>query len=287
MKPKIGGLARGAAIAIALAALVAAHGSLLYSAWSHAVVSGTVVAGIAVLLVSLHAGLLGRSRVLEGAGGEEMHDHARRFVPAAGADWLLPFYDPIVRLFGREARVRGALLDAAQLDEATRILDLGCGTGSLVMMLKERHPAASVSAIDPDPNALAIARAKAERAHVHVDFERAFADALPYRDGTFDRVLSSLMLHHLTDAEKDSALREVFRVLSPGGTLHVLDFEETRGPGLHALASRLHGAHGGEHALHVPLSDRLRTAGFAQVVELETIRTLFGRVALHRAKRIT
>ena len=213
-----------------------------------------------------------------------MHAHAKRFIPAAGADWLLPLYDPFVRLLVREKRVRGALLDAAELGESSRVLDLGCGTGSLVVMLKRRHPSARVAAIDPDPKALARARAKAARAGAAVDFQQGFADALPYESGAFDRVLSSLMLHHLTDAEKDAALRETFRVLAPGGTLHVLDFTETRGGGLHALAHRLRGGHA-EHGHAASLPERMRAAGFREVAELARMRTLVGGLSLHRGSR--
>jgi ubiquinone/menaquinone biosynthesis C-methylase UbiE len=215
-----------------------------------------------------------------------MHTHARRFVPAAGVDWLLPLYDPMVRLLVREERVRGRLLEAAEIGEGARVLDLGCGTGSLVVMLKRRHPSARVSAIDPDPKALARARAKVERARAEVAFEQGFADALPYQDGAFDRVLSSLMLHHLTGSEKDEALRESFRVLAPGGTLHVLDFTESRRGGLHALAQRLHGGHSaGDDALGAGLAERMRAAGFVDVAELEQTRTLAGRISLHRGHR--
>jgi ubiquinone/menaquinone biosynthesis C-methylase UbiE len=215
-----------------------------------------------------------------------MHTHARRFVPAAGVDWLLPLYDPMVRLLVREEHVRGRLLEAAEIREGARVLDLGCGTGSLVVMLKRRHPSARVSAIDPDPKALARARAKVESAGVEVAFDQGFADALPYEDRAFDRVISSFMLHHLTGSEKDGALRESFRVLAPGGTLHVLDFTETRGGGFHALAQWLHGGHAaGDDALGTGLAERMRTADFADVAELEQTRTLAGRLSLHRGRR--
>lgn len=214
-----------------------------------------------------------------------MHTHARRFVPAAGVDWLLPLYDPMVRLLVREERVRGRLLEAAEIGEGARVLDLGCGTGSLVVMLKRRHPSARVAAIDPDPKALARARAKVERAGADVAFEQGFADALPYEDGAFERVVSSFMLHHLTGAEKDAALRESFRVLAPGGTLHVQDFTERHGAGLHALAQRLHGGSHAEDAIGSGLAERMRAAGFGDVAELEQIRTLAGSISLHRGRR--
>jgi ubiquinone/menaquinone biosynthesis C-methylase UbiE len=214
-----------------------------------------------------------------------MPTDAKRFIPAAGADWLLPLYDPMVRLLGSEKRVRGGLLDAAELRGEPRVLDLGCGTGSLVVLLKDRYPAARVAAIDPDPKALARARAKAERAGAAVDFRQGFADALPFESGAFDRVLSSLMLHHLTDGEKDAALRETFRVLARGGTLHVLDFAETHGGGFHALAHRLRGGAHGADAVHTSLADRMRGAGFADVSELRRMRTLLGSLSLHRGRR--
>jgi ubiquinone/menaquinone biosynthesis C-methylase UbiE len=213
-----------------------------------------------------------------------MHAHAKRFVPAAGVDWLLPLYDPFVRLLVREKRVRGRLLEAAEPLAGARVLDLGCGTGSLVVMLKGRCPSARVAAIDPDPKALARARAKAARAGAEVAFEQGFADALPYESGAFDRVLSSLMLHHLTDAEKDAALRETFRVLAPGGSLHVLDFAEHGGGGFHALAHRLRGGHA-EDTHHTGLAERMRAAGFSDVAELERMRTFVGSLSLHRGRR--
>lgn len=56
-----------------------------------------------------------------------------------------------------------------------------------------------------------------------IRFEHGYAQRLPYSDGEFDRVLSSMMLHHLDADSKAAAAAEVFRVLRPGGRLHVVD----------------------------------------------------------------
>jgi ubiquinone/menaquinone biosynthesis C-methylase UbiE len=82
---------------------------------------------------------------------------------------------------------------------------------------KRADPGADVVGIDPDPLALARAQRKA-RGLSGIRFERAYAQELPFADGEFDRVLSSMMLHHLDDDVKAGAAAEIHRVLRPGGT---------------------------------------------------------------------
>lgn len=145
------------------------------------------------------------------------------YLPAAGHDWLLPLYDPIVSLFGGDA-ARQALLDQATIRSGDRLLDVGCGTGTLVVLIKRLHPDVEVVGLDPDPKALARGRRKAERAAVSIQFDQGYSDQLPYPAASFDRVFSSFVFHHLPLETKERTLREVRRVLVPGGLLHVLDF---------------------------------------------------------------
>lgn len=108
-----------------------------------------------------------------------------------GVDWLLPIYDPFTRLLG-VGRTRVTLLAQAQLESGHRILDIGCGTGSLAVLAKQRFPDADVVGIDPDERALERATRKARRGGVQVRFDRGFADALDYPSASFDRVFSSI-----------------------------------------------------------------------------------------------
>ena len=147
----------------------------------------------------------------------------RSFVPAAGRDVFLPIYDPLVKLMGA-ARARDELIKQASIQPNQRVLDLGCGTGTLVVLLKRKYPTAQIVGVDPDPKALRRAEKKVRRAGVAVQLDEGFADELPYDEGTFDRVLSSFMLHHLEEPEREKTLREVLRVLKPGGSFHLLDF---------------------------------------------------------------
>lgn len=147
----------------------------------------------------------------------------RPFVPAMGKAWLLPLYDPLTWLL-RLGRTREALLAEADLRPGHRVLDIGCGTGTLAIHAKRSVPGAEIAGIDPDEMALGRARTKARRGGLDVRFETGRAGALPYPDASVDRVLSSYMFHHLEADEQRAMLNEARRVLKPGGRLHLQDF---------------------------------------------------------------
>ena len=143
------------------------------------------------------------------------------YLPAFGKDALLPFYDLLTRVLGI-GKVYDTLVAQAELADGLRVLEIGCGTGNVTVRAKRAHPGTDLTGLDPDPLALARAQRKA-RGLTGIRFERGFAQELPYTDGEFDRVLSSMMLHHLEEDVKAAALAEVHRVLRPGGRLHIVD----------------------------------------------------------------
>jgi len=147
----------------------------------------------------------------------------REFLPAAGRDVFLPLYDPIVSLLGFNS-ARRELISSANIEPSNHVLDIGCGTGTLLVKLKRQYRAAHVVGLDPDPKALRRARLKAARAAVSVQLDQGVADELPYKQDSFDRVFSSFMFHHLNQPERENMLREVLRVLKPGGSFHFVDF---------------------------------------------------------------
>lgn len=147
----------------------------------------------------------------------------RAYLPAAGHDWALPLYDVLTRVLGA-GREREALIERAEIRSGHRVLDLGCGTGTLVVELGRGQQGIDVVGVDPDPKALLLAHRKAAQLGAVVSLDRGFADALPYPDASFDRVLSSFAFHHIPGEQREASLREVARVLKPGGRLHLLDF---------------------------------------------------------------
>lgn len=130
---------------------------------------------------------------------------------------------------GREKALRNKVLRLADLAPGESVLDVGCGTGTLAIGVKQRlGPDGAVYAIDASPQMLARARAKAKRRSVSVSFEHAAAEALPFPDTSFDVVFNTIMLHHLPRQARLECLSETRRVLKPGGRFVVVDFDRHR-----------------------------------------------------------
>ena len=210
--------------------------------------------------------------------------HGHSFLPAAGVDWLLPLYDPLNRLLGTH-RYRERLLDAAALRPGDRVLDLGCGTGALSLQARAREPRAEVTGLDPDPKALARARAKAARAGAEITWQQGFGDALPFEDARFDRVISSLVFHHLTHEVRRATLAEIARALAPGGTVHVLDFGPPSGALDRLLLSLFHRDDRLEDNLAGRIPALMTEAGLADAAEAARMRSPFGALSSWRARR--
>ena len=206
-----------------------------------------------------------------------MHDVQRTYLPAAGSDWALPFYDPFVKLLGGDG-VRRTLVKQADLRTGHRVLDIGCGTGTLVTLIKRVNPDVSVVGLDPDPKALTRARGKAAQAGVSIQFDQGFSDELPYSEGSFDRVFSSFMFHHVSADQREKMLHEVWRVLSPIGSLHLLDFDFSEGHPQGVLARWLHSSHRLKDNSGSPILQLMKVAGFANSKKVGGGAFLFGHL---------
>lgn len=147
-----------------------------------------------------------------------------RFVPALSYHWMTRFYDPVARLTTREKTFKYALVMHSGIKDEDDVLDLACGTGTLTILLKRASPLVEVTGIDGDPQILDKALKKASKAGLGIRFDEGMSFDLPYRDESFDRVVSSLFFHHLTRENKLKTLFEVKRVLKPRGELHVADW---------------------------------------------------------------
>jgi ubiquinone/menaquinone biosynthesis C-methylase UbiE len=135
------------------------------------------------------------------------------------------FFDTFL-VHGEINRLRHRVLDLADLSTGPKLLDVGCGTGTLAIQAARRlSGAGQVIGVEPAPRQIARARSKARRAGVNIDFQSGVIENLSFPDTTFDTVTSTLMMHHLPDELRRQGLDEIIRVLKPQGCLIVADFD--------------------------------------------------------------
>jgi ubiquinone/menaquinone biosynthesis C-methylase UbiE len=170
-------------------------------------------------------------------------------------------YDLLVQALtlGGARRLRRRMADAAEVKPGDAVLDVGCGTGDLALVLAERvGPGGTVSGIDASPEMIARARQKARRQGASIDFRNEPVQALSFPDHVFDRVVSSLAFHHFPADIKPQALANIARVLKAGGQVCIIDAMPVSSP--HAgsgMAARLTSMY--------DLAEMLRAAGFTEI----------------------
>ena len=226
-----------------------------------------------------------RVRLLKSRISHPMENKPKGYISAAGVDWLLPLYDPFLRWVVREDTFKQRLITAAAIGPQHNVLDLGCGTGTLTLMIKNRHPDAMVYGLDGDAKALTIAHYKAEAADVEIILDKGFSYDLPYPDDTFDRVLSSLVFHHLTHKRKVATLHEVRRILKPGGTLFIVDFGKPATAIGAALVKLVHHAEHIRDHIEGDLVEIIHSAGLAGAEEFGRQRVLLASLSFYRASK--
>jgi len=133
-------------------------------------------------------------------------------------------YDPITQyvLPPHETLVRQGLMDAVRV-KPRRIIDLGCGTGSTTLMLKQAFPEAEVVGLELSPYMLVVAGMKAQKAGLNIQWLHSKAESVAFPDASFDLVAASFLFHETPPAVSRAILRESFRLLKVGGQVVILD----------------------------------------------------------------
>ncbi len=211
------------------------------------------------------------------------------YVPALRFSWLTAIYDPVVRWTTRESTVKNALIEQAELEEGMSVLDLASGTGTLAIIIKRKFPDIDVVGIDGDAKILQIAQAKAGRANLKIEFDQGLATQLPYADSSYDRVFSTLFFHHLGNNDKTRAFAEIFRILKPGGQLHVADWGKPTNFLMRLLfypIQWLDGFTNTKENVEGQLPHLIQYAGFSDVRICKQFSTVFGTLTIYSGSKM-
>lgn len=213
----------------------------------------------------------------------------REFVPALGHPDLTNDYDRIIAVMTRERRWRAELLKLVAPQAGETILDVGCGTGSFVIMLKQACPEAHVIGLDPDEEVLALARAKAAAAGVEVQWICAMGDELAQTmSRSVQKIVSSLVLHQCPLDMKRAMLSAMHKVLTPSGRMFIADYGEQRTMLMRLLFRQVQHLDGFENTQPNAdgiLPQLMRAAGFRDVSEHRAVPTPTGSISLYSAWR--
>ncbi len=208
------------------------------------------------------------------------------YVTALRFPFLTRFYDRVLAATLKEEKFKRLLVQQSAIQPGHRVLDVGCGTGTLTMMLERDAPEAEVFGLDGDADALDIARKKVSAAGAKVTLVQALAFDPPFEPGSFDRIVSSLVFHHLTRAQKALTLEKCRDLLAKGGELHIADWGEAQNILMRAAflgVQLLDGFETTTDNVNGLLPELIARAGFRDVAETHREATVFGTLALYRA----
>lgn len=209
-----------------------------------------------------------------------------KFIPALDFHFLTKLFDSFIALTTPEKRIKEDLIDFMNIKEEDKIIDFGCGTGTLLIMGKRKYPKAHFEGIDIDPKILAIAKSKIEKQKIDISLVEYDGGKLPQDNNSINKAMTSLMMHHLSTDKKMKAMQEIFRILTIGGTLHIADFGKQKNP-VFILIGNIAAKFEPEVESNFKglLPELMTNAGFKNVQTLKTYNTKLGTICIYSGEK--
>lgn len=210
------------------------------------------------------------------------------YIPALRYSWLTAFYDWLIRITLPEKEFKNELIDGAGFQVGQNVLDFGVGTATLSILIKRKYPMTTVIGIDVDPKILKIAERKIQKKNLEIDLVKYDGLEIPLKDNSLDKVVSSLVFHHLLLVQKKTAFSEIYRVLKINGKLHVADWGKPSNFFMRLLAypfQLFDGYKNTKDNINGKLPEIMQEAGFRNVTVLKKYNTVFGTLQLFEATK--
>ncbi len=211
-----------------------------------------------------------------------------QFIPALRYTWLTAFYDWLIRYTLPEKEFKNELITRAGFQIGQQVLDFGVGTATLSIMVKKKYPMTNVMGIDVDPKILKIAGRKIKKKNVAINLVSYDGLQIPLKDSSVDKVISSLVFHHMLLDQKKAAFHEIYRVLKINGKLHIADWGKPSNFFMRLLAypfQLFDGYKNTRDNINGKLPELIEEAGFKDVTIISKYNTVFGTLQLFEATK--
>ena len=212
-----------------------------------------------------------------------MGKKSNNYIPAFRYNWLTPFYDLVMKLM-RESTIKNDIVKSVNIKKNHKVLDLGCGTATLTILLKKTYPDAEIVGLDGDPKVLKIAKSKINQENLDIHIDEGMSFELPYADNSFDLVVSSLMFHHLNHKNKIRTFKEISRVLRDDGKLYFVDFGEPHNTLMYLISLIMRHFEETSDNISGLLPEMFLKVRFSKIQEIEKYSTIFGSVYLYQVQ---
>ena len=213
----------------------------------------------------------------------------KNYIPALKYNWLTKIYNPLVAFTMPELKFKKTLIQQASIENNYKVLDFGVGTATLSLLVKHKHPEAVVNGVDVDDKILKIAAEKIREQKAEITLTKYDGLILPYPTNHFDRVLTSLVFHHLDKNQKENSLKEIYRVLKPNGELHIADWGKPNNFGMRIafyLVQFLDGFKTTTDNVKGLLPDYMKGGGFENIETSKSFNTIFGTLWLYKGIKL-
>lgn len=211
------------------------------------------------------------------------------FTPAMGRFMFNRLYDPVIR-FTREKYWRQLILKYLKPQADDVIVDVGCGTGTLLNLIAKIQPTAILIGIDPDENILKIAKEKSKQQGNTIIWQQTMGDHVQQlgHGQKVNKICSSLVLHQCPIAMKQGILQSMYELLPEDGLVVIADFGEQRTKTMRLLFNIIQLADGKQDTQPnaegiIPIL--LAESGFLNVQEHAVVATLGGSISIYSARK--